>query len=116
MTAFGSRHQPANAGGRSERKICHHRYNRIPPYPAAEFPNMKPYMYQNGGDWTWFGGRMIQALIRQGMRKEAYAELDPMINRVLAHNGATEFPQLVQSFRCFVYFPWQDKSLLCNLI
>lgn len=62
-----------------------------PPYPAREFPNMKPYVYQNGGDWTWFGGRMVQALIRHGMVKEAYAELDPMINRALANNGFFEW-------------------------
>lgn len=33
-----------------------------PPYPEGFFknPGMQPYGYQNGGDWTWFGGRMIQ--------------------------------------------------------
>jgi hypothetical protein len=33
-----------------------------PPYPAGFFknPSMVPYGYQNGGDWCWFGGRMIQ--------------------------------------------------------
>ncbi len=30
-----------------------------PPYPEGYFKNksMYPYGYQNGGDWTWFGGR-----------------------------------------------------------
>jgi glycogen debranching enzyme len=29
-----------------------------PPYPAGYFKNksMRPFSYQNGGDWTWFGG------------------------------------------------------------
>lgn len=35
---------------------------RFPPYPEGFFQNkgMYPYGYQNGGDWTWFGARMIQ--------------------------------------------------------
>ena len=32
-----------------------------PTYPEGFFRGgmAKPYVYQNGGDWTWFGGRMI---------------------------------------------------------
>ncbi|CAL1517187.1 GH36-type glycosyl hydrolase domain-containing protein [Chitinophaga sp. MM2321] len=62
-----------------------------PPYPAAEFPNMHPYVYQNAGDWTWFGGRMIQALIANGFINEAVDELNPMIERVIAHKGFYEW-------------------------
>jgi hypothetical protein len=57
-----------------------------PPYPDGIYKNStasKPYIYQNGGDWTWFGARMIQQLIRNGYIKEAYAELQPMIIRTL---------------------------------
>ncbi len=55
-----------------------------PTYPKGAFknPSMKPYGYQNGGDWCWFGGRMIQQLIRQGAIQEAYDELKPMVARV----------------------------------
>ncbi len=62
-----------------------------PPYPAKEFPNMHPYVYQNAGDWTWFGGRMIQALIQNGFINEAVNELNPMLDRVLTHNGFFEW-------------------------
>lgn len=62
-----------------------------PPYPAEEFPNMHPYVYQNGGDWTWFGGRMIQGLIENGFVSEAVTELSPMLDRVLAHKGFYEW-------------------------
>lgn len=62
-----------------------------PPYPAKEFPNMHPYVYQNGGDWTWFGGRMIQALILNGFIQEAVTALKPMTERVIAHNGFFEW-------------------------
>jgi hypothetical protein len=55
-----------------------------PTYPKGSFKNsgMAPCVYQNGGDWCWFGGRMIQQLIRQGFIAEAYQELKPMVTRV----------------------------------
>ncbi len=62
-----------------------------PPYPAEAFPNMHPYTYQNGGDWTWFGGRMVQALTINGLVEDAYAELSPMLDRVLANKGFYEW-------------------------
>ncbi len=64
-----------------------------PPYPEGYFRNkgMYPYGYQNGGDWTWFGGRMIQQLIRYGMLSEAYENLTPMIKRVKDNNGFFEW-------------------------
>jgi glycogen debranching enzyme len=62
-----------------------------PPYPKEQYPNMHPYNYQNGGDWTWFGGRMTGALITNGLAKEAYAELTPMVNRAIANKGFYEW-------------------------
>jgi hypothetical protein len=62
-----------------------------PPYPAAEFPNMHPYKYQNAGDWTWFGGRIAEALIPYGMAVDAYHALDPMIERMLVNKGFFEW-------------------------
>lgn len=65
-----------------------------PPYPENYFLNpkmAKPYSYQNGGDWTWFGGRMIQELIRNGLVEEAYGELIPMLERVIKNNGFYEW-------------------------
>ncbi len=65
-----------------------------PPYPAGYFANqiMNPeYSYQNGGDWTWFGGRMIQQLIRYGFAQEAYEQVQPMLKRVKDNNGFFEW-------------------------
>ncbi|GAA3986711.1 hypothetical protein [Mucilaginibacter dorajii] len=62
-----------------------------PPYPAKQYPNMQPYNYQNGGDWTWFGGRMIAPLVDYGYVNEAYAELSPMLDRALANKGFFEW-------------------------
>lgn len=64
-----------------------------PPYPEWAFENkgMYPYGYQNGGDWTWFGGRMIQQLVKYGFVKEAYSQLLPMTDRVVRNNGFYEW-------------------------
>jgi hypothetical protein len=64
-----------------------------PTYPEGFFHGgMKhAYNYQNGGDWTWFGGRMIQQLIANGYVKEAYDEVQPMLERVIANNGFYEW-------------------------
>ena len=56
-----------------------------PVYPAGTFTNPimdQVYEYQNGGDWTWFGGRMIHALAVTGFGNDAYDQLLPMLNRV----------------------------------
>jgi len=64
-----------------------------PPYPEGAFENkgMYPYGYQNGGDWTWFGGRMIIALADNGFMKEAYEQAKPMMERVVKNNGFFEW-------------------------
>ena len=64
-----------------------------PPYPESVLGKniSKPYQYQNGGDWTWFGGRMIQQLIAHGFVSEAYAMANPMIDRVLENKGFYEW-------------------------
>ena len=57
-----------------------------PPYPNGFFKNpqlTKPYTYQNGGDWCWFGGRMIQQLVAYGYVAEAYRDIQPMLERVV---------------------------------
>jgi hypothetical protein len=62
-----------------------------PPYPKSEYPNMEAHNYQNAGDWTWFGGRMIGALLQYGLVTEAYNDVIPMTDRVIANNGFFEW-------------------------
>ena len=64
-----------------------------PTYPEGFFHGgmSKPYVYQNGGDWTWFGGRTIQQLIAHDMVAEAYDEMRPMIDRVIKNGGFYEW-------------------------
>jgi len=64
-----------------------------PPYPEGTFKNraMGPYFYQNGGDWTWFGARMVRQLARNGCVEQSYRELVPMLQRVQKHDGFFEW-------------------------
>ena len=64
-----------------------------PPYPSEVLGKSisPPYQYQNGGDWTWFGGRMIQQLIAYGYVEDAYSLARPMFDRVLKNDGFYEW-------------------------
>jgi hypothetical protein len=66
-----------------------------PPYPAGFFANTEymgsEYYYQNGGDWAWFGARIIQQMVAAGQVQTAYDELGPMLDRVLRDNGFYEW-------------------------
>jgi cellobiose phosphorylase len=65
-----------------------------PAYPLGFFKNPQltaPYSYQNGGDWTWFGGRMVQDLVEEGFAADAYREIQPMIARVERVGGFYEW-------------------------
>ena len=64
-----------------------------PAYPDGSFENqgMGAYQYQNGGDWTWFGARIIPVLVREGMVEDAQRELQPFIDRVIQNDGFYEW-------------------------
>lgn len=66
---------------------------QYPPYPEGFFKNegMRPYQYQNGGDWTWFGARMVHALLKYGKVREAESILLPMLERVIENKGFNEW-------------------------
>ena len=64
-----------------------------PVYPNGYFKNpwMTEHYYQNGGDWTWFGGRMVQQLTANNFYDEAYEAISPMLDRVIVNNGFFEW-------------------------
>ncbi|MBK1879013.1 amylo-alpha-1,6-glucosidase [Pelagicoccus mobilis] len=64
-----------------------------PIYPEGFFKSasQRPWYYMNGGDWTWFGARMIRQLARNGFAEEAMTELEPMLDRVIEHDGFYEW-------------------------
>jgi hypothetical protein len=68
--------------------------NQYPPYPNGFFVNpvqTMPYTYQNAGDWPWFGGRIIQQLVRFGFVQEAYDELKPMLKLFVRDQDLNEW-------------------------
>jgi hypothetical protein len=64
-----------------------------PPYPKEVLGRnvSAPYDYQNGGDWTWFGGRMIQQLIANDFVDDAWTLAQPMFQRVVENNDFYEW-------------------------
>lgn len=57
-----------------------------PPYPLGYFkhPLLCEFCYQNGAVWPWFAARMLRELAEHRMVREAYDELQPMLDRVIA--------------------------------
>jgi len=64
-----------------------------PPYPEGSFlnPGANPYVYVNTADWTWWGGRTIEAMIKTGHLELAYQEISPFLDRVLKNDGFYEW-------------------------
>ena len=46
---------------------------------------------RNGGDWSRFGARMVEALARYGFYREAYEALRPMLQRIVDNDGFFEW-------------------------
>ena len=64
-----------------------------PPYPESSFINggAKPYVYINAADWTWWGGRTIEAMIKTGHLDLAHQEIGPFLDRVIKNEGFYEW-------------------------
>ena len=62
----------------------------LPPYPAGFFKHPaldEPYEYQNGGQWDWFGGKLVLAMFESGFAREAREKLLEIARKDIA-NGA----------------------------
>ena len=64
-----------------------------PPYPEGSFvnPGANPYIYINTTDWTWWGGRTIEAMIKTGHLNLAFQEISPFLDRVIENDGFYEW-------------------------
>jgi hypothetical protein len=65
-----------------------------PLYNVPGMPNTNyhvPFVYQNGGDWPWWGGRVPQGLLSCGLPEEAYATLHPIVEMIETHDGFFEW-------------------------
>lgn len=92
-----------NSAARIIREACRRQENAglstisgtlYPPYPKNFFrhPMMDdPYEYQNGAQWDWFGGRMIQAMFENGFSRMARAKLLEIARKNIANGGFFEW-------------------------
>ena len=66
----------------------------LPPYPRGAFAHPmvdEPFEYQNGGQWDWFGGKLVLAMFREGAADEAAGELLAIAGKDAAHGGLFEW-------------------------
>jgi glycogen debranching enzyme len=66
----------------------------LPPYPKKFFkhPMMDdPYEYQNGGQWDWFGGRIVYAMFEHGFSRQAREKLLEIAKKDVANRGLYEW-------------------------
>ncbi|MBU1338932.1 MAG: hypothetical protein KKD56_07690 [Acidobacteria bacterium] len=78
-----------------------------PPYPKNTFqhPMMDdPYEYQNGAQWDWFGGRLIQAMFEGGFASTARDELLAIAKKVVQNGGFYEWDNKEGVGRGSAYF------------
>jgi hypothetical protein len=66
----------------------------LPPYPKNFFKHPlvdDPFEYQNGGQWDWFGGRLISAMFEQGFSSLAKEKLIEILRKNIANRGFFEW-------------------------
>lgn len=66
----------------------------LPPYPEDLFKHPLldgPFEYQNGGQWDWFGGRLIYAMFENGFSRMAKEKLTEILKKNLANSGFFEW-------------------------
>ena len=86
----------------------------LPPYPAGFFkhPAMdEPYVYQNGGQWDWFGGRLLLAMFENGSSAQAREKLIEIVRKALRNGGLFEWNTRDGSGRGSDYYAGSAGSL-----
>ena len=66
----------------------------LPPYPPGFFKHPaldEPYEYQNGGQWDWFGGKLVLAMFESGFAREAREKLLEIARKSVANGGLYEW-------------------------
>jgi mannosylglycerate hydrolase MGH1-like protein len=66
----------------------------LPPYPAGLFAHpalREPWSYQNGGQWDWFGARLVLAAFRHGHSALARRWLDELAQKADRNGGLHEW-------------------------
>jgi hypothetical protein len=66
----------------------------LPPYPAGFFAHpilREPWSYQNGGQWDWFGARLVLAAFRHGDSALARRWLGELARKAQRNGGLHEW-------------------------
>ena len=66
----------------------------LPPYPQGVFKHPmvdQPYEYQNGGQWDWFGGKLIAAMFEHGFSRSAKEKLVEIARKAIPNKGLYEW-------------------------
>jgi hypothetical protein len=66
----------------------------LPPYPAGFFRHpilREEFAYQNGGQWDWFGGRLLLAAFERGQAAAAARELRRIAAQAVRNRGLFEW-------------------------
>ena len=66
----------------------------LPPYPKGTFKHPMvddPYEYQNGGQWDWFGAKLVKAMFDRGSARTARAKLAEIAAKNAANKGLHEW-------------------------
>ncbi len=86
----------------------------LPPYPSGFFkhPAMDdPYEYQNGGQWDWFGGRLVLAMFENGFSAVAREKLIEIAAKNIRNGGLFEWDTKEGSGRGSDYYAGSAGSL-----
>ena len=70
----------------------------LPPYPQNVFKHPlldSPFEYQNGAQWDWFGGRLVNTLFSSGFSQQAAEKLLEIASKNIANGG---------------FFEWDDQK------
>lgn len=79
----------------------------LPPYPTNTFKHQlikEPWHYQNGGQWDWFGARLILQMYRLGMSNMATEKLNEIAAKTAANGGIYEWETPVGQPRGSSYY------------
>ena len=66
----------------------------LPPYPEHTFKHPmvdNRYEYQNGGQWDWFGGKLVFAMFEHGFSRTAQEKLAEILSKNLANRSFFEW-------------------------
>jgi hypothetical protein len=91
----------------------------LPPYPAGVFKHPavdEPYEYQNGGQWDWFGGKLVYALFDNGFSRAAKDKLREIILKNLRNGGLSEWDDPAGSPRGSDFYSGSAGSLAKALL